>query len=94
MYISDKLLKFSVYELSKIRHILKIKYVYCVVHVALKTLLLFVTFIHTYAYLHADIHTHTNTHTHTHKHTLTLTLTQIKTLHFFGKIVKANTRAY
>ena len=82
MYISDKLLKFSVYELSKIRHILKIKYVYCVVHVALKTLFLFVTFIQTYAYAHADIHTHT------------LTLTQIKTLHFFGKIAKANTRAY
>ena len=82
MYISDKFLKFSVYELLKIRHILKIKYVYCVVHVALKTLFLFVTFIQTYAYAHADIHTHT------------LTLTQIKTLHFFGKIAKANTRAY
>ena len=92
MYISDKFLKFSVYELLKIRHILKIKYVYCVVHVALKTLFLFVTFIHTYAYAHADIHTHPNTHTHT--HTYTLTLTQIKTLHFFGKIAKANTRAY
>ena len=73
MYISDKFLKFSVYELLKIRHILKIKYVYCVVHVALKTLFLFVTFIQTYAYAHADIHTHT------------LTLTQIKTLHFFWK---------
>ena len=89
MYISNKFLKFSVYELSKIRHILKIKYVYCVVHVALKTLLLFVTFIHTYAYAHADIHTHIYTHTHTHTHTLTLTLTltltQIKTLHFLER---------
>ena len=73
MYISDKFLKFSVYELLKIRHISKIKYVYCVAHVALKTLFLFVTFIQTYAYAHADIHTHT------------LTLTQIKTLHFFWK---------
>ena len=85
MYISNKFLKFSVYELSKIRHILKIKYVYCVVHVALKTLLLFVTFIHTYAYAHADIHTHTHTHIHTHTHTLTLTLTQIKTSHFLER---------
>ena len=83
MYISNKFLKFSVYELSKIRHILKIKYVYCVVHVALKTLLLFVTFIHTYTYAHADIHTYTHTHTHTHTHTLTLT--QIKTLHFLER---------
>ena len=63
-----QILKFSIYELLKIRHILKIKYVYCVVHVALKTLFLFVTFIHTYAYAHADIHTHPNTHTHTHTH--------------------------
>ena len=38
MYISDKFLKFSVNKLFKFRHISKIKYVYCVVHVAIQTL--------------------------------------------------------
>ena len=47
------------------------KYVYCVVHVAIKTLFSFVTFIHTYI--------HIRTHTHAHNHT------QVKILKFLER---------
>ena len=80
MYISDKFLKFSVNKLFKFRHISKIKYVYCVVHVAIQTLFWFVSFIDTYAYAR----------THKHTHTRTQTLTQIKIFQFSGKTAKAN----
>ena len=66
MYISDKFLKFSVNKLFKFRHISKIKYVYCVVHVAIQTLFWFISFIYTYAYARTHRHTHTETQTHTH----------------------------
>ena len=63
---------------------------YCVAHVAIKTLFLFVTFIHTYACgsAHIDTHTHTHTHTHTRTHPHTDYNFEI-----FGKIAQANTRA-
>ena len=61
------------------RHISKIEYVNCVVHVAIKTLFWFVTF------LHINTHTHTHTQTHTHTHTHTHIHTQIKILLFFWK---------
>ena len=67
MYISDKFLKFSVNKLFKFRHISKIKYVYCVVHVAIQTLFWFVSFIDTYAYARTHKHTHTHAHKHSHR---------------------------
>ena len=73
---------------------------YCVVHVAIKTLFSFFTFIlHTHTrvrahtHIHTDTYTHRHTHTYTHTHTHTYTHTEVKILDFFGKMAKSNTRA-
>ena len=65
--ISDKFLKFSVYELLKFCHISKNNTRCCVLHVPSKTLF----WLHIYTHIHIYTHTHTHTHAHTHTHTRT-----------------------
>ena len=79
MYISGKLLKFSVNELLKFRYISKINT--CIV-------LRICQLKHCFDLLHLYMHIHTRAHKDTHAHTQTLI--QIKILLFFGKIVKRN----
>ena len=59
---------------------------YCVVHVAIKTLFSFFTFIlhtHTRVRAHTHIHTHTYTQRHTHTYTHTHTHTHTQRLKFW-----------
>ena len=61
--MSDKFVKFSVYELLKLHHISKINTRYCVAHVAIIIIyffFFFVTFIDTNTYAHTHTHTHTD----------------------------------
>ena len=57
---------------------------YCVGHVAIRTVHLSHLYIHTHTPAHSGTHTHAHTDTQTHPHTLT----QIKILQFFGKKFK------